>query len=169
MKSIFSTGVLVVAFGLLTASTAKAQTGACPTGPLTPSVNPSGWVCITPAADYTSTHTGPDGTTQVPTVVRMDLLLFGPTVTDTATGTPTQTINIGKPTRNAEGAVWVQRTELAALPVGQTYKARAVAIGQPLTAGGAAQVSARSPESNPFMRLAPAPAPLAPTAIRVPE
>lgn len=153
---------------LATASAAQAQTGACPTSTAL-TVNPGGWVCVTPGPDYTTTHLGPDGTTQLPNVVRMDLLLFGPAVTDTATGAPTQTIDIGKPARNAQGAVWTQVTALTTLPVGQQYKARVVAVGQPATAGGPAQVSGRSPESNPFLRVAPSPAPTAPTAVAVPE
>jgi hypothetical protein len=161
--------LVLVASLFLAPAVAQAQTGACPTA-TTVAVNPSGWVCITPGADYNTMHPEPPiaGTTSVPVVVRVDLLLFAPGV-DTATGTPTQTINIGKPTLNAQGAIWVQRPEIAALPTGQVYKARAVSVGQPATAGGPAQVSGRSPESNPFTRAAPVPAPLAPTAVRVPE
>ena len=157
---------------LAVASTAQAQTGACPTTPVTTvSVNPSGWTCISVGADYVAMYPDPPvaGTTSVPVVVRMDLLLFGPAVTDTLTGTPTQTINLGKPARNAEGAVWTQVAALATLPVNQVYKARVVSVGQPATAGGPAQVSGRSPESNPFIRLGPVPAPTAPTAVRIPE
>lgn len=159
---------LLLVLGLLVApSLVHAQTGACPTS-TAPVINPSGWVCITPGVDYNTTHTSPtDGTTQLPNVVRMDLLLFDPTKTNTATDGATTTVNIGKPTRNAQGAVWVQVPEILAVPIGQQYKARSVAIGQP-TATGVVQVSARSPESNPFTRLAPSPAPLAPSGTSVP-
>lgn len=162
---IHSSLTLALLFSLF-AVTAEAQTGACPTGS-TLAVNPGGWVGITPGSDYNTTHLGSDGTTQLPNVVRMDLLLFDPSKTNTASDAPTQTINVGKPTRNAQGCVWVQVAEISTIPVGQQYKARVVAVGQPLTAGGAAQVSARSPESNPFLRVAPSPAPLAPTAVSV--
>lgn len=160
--------VLAALLLLATSLPAYAQTGACPTSTALV-VNPSGWVCITPATDYMTNTQDSTGAT-VPVVVRLDLLLFGPTKTNTATDAPDQTINIGKPTRNTSNAVWVQRSEISSLPMGQTYKARVVAVGQPATAGGAAQVSGRSPESNPFLRPFPSPpAPLAPLAISVPE
>jgi hypothetical protein len=149
-------------------STAYAQTGACPTTNTLVVVS-TGWVCVTPAADYNVNTLGPDGVTQVPIVVRMDLLLFNPTVTDTATGAPTLTVNIGKPSPNSNGAVWAQVSALTTIPQGQQFKARVVSVGQPLTAGGAAQVSARSPESNPFIRPAPPAAPLAPLSVAIKE
>jgi hypothetical protein len=166
---IIKNSVLTLLFVFI-AATVQAQTGACPTSTAV-AVNPGGWVCVTPASDHATMHPTPPitGVPQVPVVVRYDLLLFGPSVTDTATGAPTQTIDIGKPTINAQGALWVQRTEISSLPLNQQYRARVVAVGQPLTAGGPAQVSPRSPESNPFLRLGPAPAPSAPTRVSVPE
>lgn len=158
---------LTLLISSLFAAPASSQTGSCPvtTGLTT---NPSGWVAIPPGPDYTLTHADPSGgTTPLPNVVRMDLLLFGPSVTDTATGAQTQTINIGKPAVNAQGCVWVHVPAITAIPVGQQYKARVVSIGQP-NAAGVAQVSGRSPESNPFIRLAPSPAPLAPLGVSVP-
>lgn len=153
---------------LLAPALAQAQTGTCPTGGSGPVIGPNGWVAITPNTDYNTTHLSPaDGTTQLQNVVRMDLLLFGPDKTNTATDTATQTIDIGKPTRNAQGCVWTQVTAVTQIPLNQAYKARVVAVGQPATAGGAPQVSARSPESLPFLRVAPSPAPLAPLGISV--
>lgn len=167
----FKTLCLTLLALLTLASTSAAQTptGPCPTTN-TVTVVGAGWVCITPATDYTATTLAPDGVTQVPLVVKLSLLLFDPTKTNTATDAPTQTIDIGKPARdNANNSVWTQVAALTQIPTGQQWKARAVSVGQPLTAGGAAQVSARSPESNPFIRVAPAPAPLAPLGVKVPE
>lgn len=166
-RGVFRLALVVAALGSFCGD-AHAQTGACPTNTAV-AINPGGWVAITPDIDYLATHTSPiDGTTIIPNVVRLDLLLFDPTKTNTATDGPTQTLNLGKPARNAQGCVWVQVPAITAIPFNQQYKARAVSVGQPLTAGGAAQVSARSPESNPFLRLAPSPAPLAPSAVSVP-
>lgn len=161
---LFRLAVLVALGGAFCAPAAHAQTGACPTG--TAVVVTNGNVCITvDAVDYMATFD--PGTGSVPTTVRLDLMLFAPGV-NTATGTPTQVINIGKPAVNPQNAVWIVVPAVTSVPVGQQYKARVVAVGQPLTAGGPAQVSARSPESNPFLRLAPSPAPPAPTAVAVP-
>jgi hypothetical protein len=159
---------LTAALLLSFASSSVAQTGACSTS-TAPSINPSGWVCITPTSQHgETTNAPPPGTGQVPTVVRYDLLLFNESVTNTATAPATQTVDIGKPTINAQGALWVQVPAVTQIPLNNTYKARVVTIGQPLTAGGAAQVSGRSPESNPFERVAPPTAPLAPSAVSVP-
>lgn len=163
---------IALAAGLLVAAaaTAQAQTGPCPSSTALV-VGPRGDVCVTPAPDYNATALGSDGVTQVPIVVRLDLLLFGPTKTNTATDAPDQTISLGKPSRDAvNNSVWANVPALTTLPLGQTYKARVVAVGQPATAGGPAQVSGRSPESNPFLRPVPSvPAPTAPVSVRVPE
>lgn len=161
--------ILIAALLLLgPASASFAQTGACSSSTAL-AVNPSGWVCVTPTSQHGETTTAPPpGTGQVPTVVRYDLLLFNESVTNTATAPATQTIDIGKPTINAQGALWVQVPAITQIPLNNTYKARVVTVGQPLTAGGAAQVSARSPESNPFERVAPPTAPLAPLGVAVP-
>jgi hypothetical protein len=145
---------IVFAIGLLLSMSASAyaQTGPCPSGTGV-AANPN-WICVDPAADYTTNNP----VTGVPVVSRVDLLFFAPGV-DTATGAPVQTINIGKPTLNAQGVAWLQRAELQAIPVGQQYRARAVAVGPD-------GVSARSPESNPFGRSAPQ-VPLAPEQISV--
>lgn len=165
---LFRLAVLVALAGAFCAPV-HAQTGACPTSAAL-AVNPSGWVCLTiDVADYNATYdadgSGPGAA--VPAVTRLDLLLFAPGK-NTATDAADQTINIGKPTPNAQGALWVQVAALASLPLGQTWKARAVAIGQPLTAGAPAQVSARSPESNPFLRPLQPPAPPVPASVSVP-
>jgi hypothetical protein len=158
---------LAAVLGVLdSAAVAHAQTGACPTSTAL-TVNPNGWVCVTPAPDYGATTLAPDGVTIVPAVVRLDLLLFAPGV-DTATGTPSNTVNLGKPAANQQGAVWAQVAQVTAIPKGQQWKARVVSVGQPLTAGGAAQVSPRSPESNPFLAAQPPAAPLAPLGVHVP-
>jgi hypothetical protein len=133
---------------------ALAQTGPCPTD-TDLAVSPT-HACV--AAGSVTEHNNP-GTALVPAVARYDLLFFAPGV-DTATGTPVQTIPLGKPALNASGAFWVSRAELLALPVGQAYRARAVAVD---TSG---RVSARSPESNPFGRPSGT-APVAPTAVYV--
>src|SRR5688572_24599802 len=126
---------LTVALLLSFASASVAQTGGCTPG-TTLAINPSGWVCITPTSQHTETTTAPPpGTGQVQTVVRYDLLLFNESVTNTATGAPTQTVDIGKPTINAQGALWVQVPAITQIPLNNTYKARVVTIGQPLTAG----------------------------------
>lgn len=158
---------LLVAFVGSFCNSAHAQTGACPTGTAV-AVNPSGLVCAqVDVANYNST-TSVSGGPQVPTIVRLDLLLFGPTKTNTATDAPDQTIPIGKPTVNPQGAIWFNVPAIAALPAGQTWKARIVSVGQPTVTGAPAQVSARSPESNPFLQAAPATAPLAPLSVSVP-
>jgi hypothetical protein len=93
------------------------------------------------------------------TIARYDLLFFAPGA-DTATASPVQTIPLGKPSLNPSGVFWVARSELGALPVGQQYRARVVAVG------ATGLVSPRSPESNPFGR-ASGTAPVAPTAVYV--
>lgn len=149
------------------AASAQAQTGACPTGLTITIISGTPNICITPDVDYNTLH-DPGNGTSVPTVVSLEILVFGPGA-NTATDAPIMpAINIGKPVRNTQGAVWAPVPQLLTITPGQQYKARVVAIGQPLTAGGAAQVSARSPESNPFIRLAPAPAPRAPLGVSVP-
>lgn len=149
------TFLFVVAILLSFASSALAQSGPCPTSTAT-AVNPT-WVCITPAS--AAEHTANDPVTGLPIVVRYDLLFFAPGV-DTSTGSPVQTVNIGKPTLNAQGVMWLQRSELGAIPVGQLYKARVIAIGQ------GTLVSARSPESNPFGRSSQQ-SPSAPTLVSI--
>jgi hypothetical protein len=137
MKNLLLTLTAVFAFS----ATAHAQTGACPTAN-TVVANPS-WICLDPAADHSATNP----VTGAPVVTRYDVLFFAPGV-DTATGAPVQTINIGKPTLNLQNVAWLQRAELGAIPVGQQYRARVVAVGPD-------GVSGRSPESNPFGRTAP--------------
>lgn len=149
---------LLLAFlAVLVYAPAYAQTGACPSG-MTVSVNPT-WVCIMPDISPTNGHNAIDPVTLQPVVTRYDLLFFGPGV-DSATATPTQTINIGKPTLNAQNALWLQRSELAAIPLGQQYRARVVAVGPNGT-------SPRSAESNPFGRSSN-PVPAAPTLVSIP-
>ena len=148
--------LLAITAVLVYGAAAHAQTGACPTGTAI-AVTPN-WVCITPSTDPSTGHNATDTLTGQPVVSRYDLLFFAPGV-DTATAAPTQTINIGKPTLNAQGAMWLQRSELAALPVGQQYRARVVAVGP----NGA---SPRSPESNPFGRSS-SPLPAAPVQVSV--
>ena len=149
------TRYVLMLVGLLALSTpAAAQTGACPAD-LTLSVNPTS-VCVTPSSAAAHNATDPLSAT---TIVRYDLLFFAPGV-DTSTGSPVQTVDLGKPALNAQGAFWLQRAELGAIPVGQQYRARVVAVG---ATGG---VSARSPESNPFGR-ATAGTPTAPTSVAI--
>ncbi len=130
-------------FGLVylaVASAAQAQpntAGPCPSV-TTLSVNPQ-WMCI--EAPTTHTVTDPLASNYID---RYDLLFFAPGV-DTATGSPVQTINIGKPALNVANVMWIQRAELGAIPVGQQYRARVVAVGLSASSG-------RSPESNPFGR-----------------
>jgi hypothetical protein len=156
-------GLLLTIF----ATPAQAQTGACPTSTAL-AVNPSGQVCVTVDPTNYNGLTKVSGGADVPIVTRLDLLLFDPSKTNTATDAATQTLNIGKPAANAQNAVWVSVPAVLAIPIGETWKARVVAVGQPAQTGGPVQVSARSPESNPFMRAAPATAPLAPLGVSVP-
>ena len=165
LRHMLALTLLVFALLIVSAGSASAQTGACP-GTTAVTVNPNGWVCITPNTDYNATYTPGTSIPSLPVVVRMNLLLFGPSVTDTATGEPTTTVDIDKPPMNPQGAVWVQVPQLTAIPAGQLFKARVIAIGWP-GADGQPQVSARSPESNPFIRPIPAPAPRAPLGISV--
>jgi hypothetical protein len=134
MKRLVLSAIAFFAFS----ATANAQTGPCPTSTALV-VNPQ-WVCVAASVDHAAT----DPLTGQPAVTRYDLLFFAPGV-DTAIGNATQTIPVGKPTPNAQNAMWLQRAELQAIPLGQQYKARAVAVGP----GG---TSARSGESNPFGR-----------------
>jgi hypothetical protein len=135
------------------ASPAAAQTGTC--GADTTLVIGPTWICgeVVPA-EHAKTNP-----LDASTPASYALLFFAPGV-DTATGAPVQTINIGKPVLNAQGAFWLQRAELAAIPLGQAYRARMVAVN------AAGQVSARSPESNPFGRPT-AGVPVAPTHVGV--
>ncbi len=140
---------------ILFAAPAMAQpntAGPCPTTTAL-AVNP-GYFCVTPSS--VAEHNMPNDPLTSTAVVRYDILFFAPGV-DTATGAPVQTINIGKPALNAAGVFWVQRAELSAIPVGQQYKARVVAVGNTVA-------SARSPESNPFGRSSTQP-PAAPDAV----
>jgi hypothetical protein len=134
---------------------ATAQTGPCPSATdLAP--NPT-HACVIPSS--VAEHNVPANPLEAGTIARYDLLFFAPGA-DTATATPVQTIPVGKPTLNSSGVFWIARSELAALPVGQAYRARVVAVGS------TGLVSPRSPESNPFGR-ASGTAPVAPTAIFV--
>jgi len=151
-KKIVLAFVVLVLYG----RPAFAQTGACPSA-MTLTVNPT-WVCFMPDLDPTSGHNATDPLTGQPVVTRYDLLFFAPGV-DSATGAPIQTISMGKPTLNAQNAVWLQRGELAAIPVGQQYRARVVAVGP-------AGTSPRSAESNPFGRSS-LPLPRAPARVSV--
>lgn len=127
-------------FFLLAAVPAYAQTGPCPTS-LALVVNPT-LICVEPSSAAAHNATNPLDTA---TIARYDVLFFAPGV-DTVTGAPIQTIPIGKPALNASGVFWVTRSELGAIPVGQQYRARVVAVGVTDLASG------RSPESNPFGR-----------------
>lgn len=147
---------LLVLLAVLVYAPAYAQSGACPEN-ATLVVNPQ-WVCFMPSLDPTSGHDAIDPLTNTPLVSRYDLLFFAPGV-DTATGNPVQTINVGKPTLNPQSAVWLQRAELGAIPVGQQYRARVVAVG-------ATGTSPRSTESNPFGRSS-SQLPAAPRSISV--
>ena len=149
--------IVLAILGVLVYAPVYAQTGSCPPG-TTLAVNPQ-WVCITPSTDANAGHNATDPLTGVPVVSRYDLLFFAPGV-DSATGNAVQTINIGKPTMNAQGALWLQRSELAAIPVGQQYRARVVAVGPNGT-------SPRSAESNPFGRSS-SPSPAAPVSVSLP-
>jgi hypothetical protein len=145
----------VVLGGVCVASPAFAQTGACPSATdLAP--NPT-HACGIPSS--VAEHNQPANPLEAGTIASYEILFFAPGV-DTATAAPVQTIAIGKPALNTSGVFWVARAELAALPVGQAYRARLVAVG----ATGIR--SARSAESNPFGR-ASGTAPVAPTAIFV--
>lgn len=148
--------LLLAILAVLVYAPAYAQTGACPSS-MAVAVSPT-WVCIMPSLDATGGHNAVDPVTNVPVVSRYDLLFFAPGV-DSATGAPIQTINIGKPTLNAQNALWLQRAELAAIPVGQQYRARVVSVGPNGT-------SPRSAESNPFGRSS-SPSPAAPTRVSV--
>lgn len=123
-----------LAFAALFASNASAQTGACPTSTALV-VNPT-HACFTPSDDHNVSDLG------VARVSGYELMYFAPGV-DPATGTPTQTVAVGKPTPNAQNAIWLARSELAAFPVGQQYRAAAIARGP-------AGASPRSAPSNPF-------------------
>lgn len=167
MRTAYRTALALVL--LLFASVAHAQTGACPTSTATTTITTDAWVCIAPDTDYNATDPGPNGTV-VPRVVSVNLLLFGPAVTDTSTAAPTiPAINLGKPALNANNVVWVQVPALLTIPVGQLWKARSILTGN-LDDAGVVKVSGRSPESNPFTRpLPPSPAPRAPLRTSVPS
>lgn len=149
MKRKIGNVLMTLAVLMCFAVSAAAQTGACPTTTAL-QVNPT-WVCVVASTDHNATELGQ------PKLVSYELQFYAPGVTP-ATGTPTQVVNIGKGTPNAQGAIWLQRSEVGAIPVGQAYKATVTAIGQ----GGL--VSARSPESNPFGRTS---APAAPPTVVV--
>jgi hypothetical protein len=147
---------VVLTLGLLLCSTvnafAQAGTGACPTSTAVVT-NPS-WVCVTPGADYNAT----DPVSGAPRVTSLGLAWYLEGV-DPATGSPVSSVNLGKPTMNAQGAVWAQPSQLLAIPVGQRFIPYA-------TASNAAGVSGRSPAGNPFGRSNNSP-PTAPAGVRL--
>lgn len=140
---------------LLCAAPAFAQTGPCPTA--TDLVANPSWICVTPSS--VAEHNVPTDPLVAASIARYDLLFFAPGA-DSATAAPVQTVSLGKPALNAQGVFWLQRSELGAIPVGQAYRARVVAVG------ATGVVSARSPESNPFGRATTG-GPTAPTALVV--
>jgi hypothetical protein len=141
--------------GLLLPAAALAQTGPCPSATdLAP--NPT-HACGVPSS--VAEHNMPANPLEAGTIASYELLFFAPGA-DTATAAPVQTIPLGKPTLNTSGVFWIARSELAALPVGQAYRARLVAVGS------TGLRSPRSAESNPFGR-ASGTAPVAPTAVFV--
>jgi hypothetical protein len=147
-------GLLTLSALVLGIGSASAQTGPCPTA-LDLAINPT-VICVIPSSTADHLRNDPLDTA---TIARYDVLFFAPGV-NTATGTPVQVVNVGKPALNTDGVFWVTRSELASIPLGQQYRARVVAVN----ASNAA--SARSPESNPFGRPTGT-APAAPSDLRV--
>lgn len=146
----------LIALLLLTVN-AHAQTGACPTSTafqLSPTKG-----CFNPVL---AEHNATDPVTGAPNwqITRYDILYFAESV-DVTTGSPIQTTSIGKPTPNAQGAIWFgagTSTPLPAYPLGQRLKAVVVAVGP----GGSSPRGAAA-TSNPFGQAGPAPVPTAPS------
>jgi len=156
MKTAF--GILAL---LLLASTAQAQTGACPTGSALTIIPTGGTInaCLIPDLDPALGHNAVDSANR-PVVVRYDVLLFNDG--DPVTATPVATINIGKPTLNAQNVGWVVIPN-AQVPVNVRLRSSAVAIGQDGAVSGRAPLSA-----NPFVLAPVALTPRAPGGLRVP-
>lgn len=147
---------------LLTATAAQAQTGACPADPgfqLGPTKG-----CMMPnLADHNAT----DPVTGQPKVVRYDIAYFDEAV-DVTTGTPISVTSLGKPTPNAQGAIWFgagTSTPLPAYPLGRRLKAVIDAVGQ----GTLRSSRGTANTSNPFGQSAPPTAPAAPSQVRLTE
>lgn len=153
MRLLSLSRVLLTILGFcLTATLAGAQTGPCPTTTAL-SVNPT-QICFNPSPDHDVVDLN------VPRLVEYRIQFYAPGV-DPATGQPTSEFSVGKPTPNAQGAIWLSRSELQAIPVGQQYRATGIAVGQQ------GRTSARSSASNPFGRTSSTP-PAAPGAPVVP-
>lgn len=135
---------------------AYAQTGPCPTTPIPTTTqvvtNGTGLLCFTASADHNATD--PVLTTQQ-LVTGYSVLFFDASV-DPATGAPIQTSPIGKPTPNAQNAIWVPSP---AYPLGRALKAVVIATGD---RGN----SARSNDTGPFGKPGTAP-PAAPPGMRI--
>lgn len=126
---------------LLFASSASAQTGACPTGNALV-LNPT-YVCFTASSDHDAVEFG------VPKLDHYAYSVFLEGV-NPDTGTPIQaSTSLGKPTPNAQGAIWIQRSDLGALPVATRMLTYVDTFGS----NGA---HVRSLASNPFGRTSQA-------------
>lgn len=149
--------LILACFTLLVLSApAQAQTGACTANAgnaNTLAINPTNG-CFTPSPD----HAVNDPVTGVPEVTRYDIL-FILDGADVAIATPVQTQNLGKPTPNANNAIWYT---LPSYPIGARYRNVVVAVGPDGTSPR--EVGALS---NPFGRQTTAP-PAAPGGHRVP-
>jgi hypothetical protein len=162
-KIAFIVAVLLVS---ITAS-AQAQTGPCPNDN-TLTIVPAGGVinaCLSPSLDPTGGHNAVDAASR-PVVVRYDMLIFNDG--DPVTGTPVATINIGKPSLNAQNAGWTTISP-AGIPTNRRLRTAVVAVGQVDTETGQPVVSGRSPLSpNPFILAPSAVVPVAPGSLVVP-
>lgn len=141
----------------VTSATAQAQTGACPTTDPGFVINPTNG-CFVP--NLTEHNQAADPVTGALKVSRYDVLFFSEGA-NVATATPIQTTAIGKPTPNAQGAIWYGAgtpVPLPSYPIGQRLKAVVVAVG----AGGSSPRGSAN-TSNPFGQGAPVTAPAAPS------
>lgn len=126
---------------------AHAQTGPCPTTPIPTTTqvvtNGTGLLCFNASADHNAT----DPVLPTQQLVTGYSVLFFDASVDPATGTPIQTSPIGKPTPNAQNAIWVPTP---AYPIGRALKAVVIATGD---RGN----SARSNDTGPFGKPGTAP------------
>lgn len=151
---------------LMIASVAQAQTGPCPTGSALTVIPTGGTInaCLSPNLDTTSGHNALDSQNR-PVVIRYEVLLFNDG--DPVTATPQATINIGKPTLNAQSVGWVVLPN-AQVPQNRRLRSSVVAVGQN-DSGGSPMVSPRSALSaNPFVVGPVSVTPAAPGSLVVP-
>lgn len=111
-------GVAALLLLLLLPAVARAQTGPCPTTPISPAINTNPqWICLPLPPEHTLT----DPATGQPLIDHYDLLWIA-NGANPATATPLRRDTIGKPVGNADNAAWLQFSSLPPITPGVTYQ-----------------------------------------------